>query len=178
MVHQPENQETEQEIPGLEFSGPDLRGDAGSIDGTRFSIVVSTYHWDITGKLLAGAISTLRENGVADEDILIARVPGAWELPLASSRVVDGGEVDAVICLGCVIRGETTHDQHINTTVSNELGRLSGRTGIPIGFGLLTCNTVEQATARAGGDVGNKGEEAAIAAINMVRLFEQLDGWS
>ena len=177
MVHQPgQNESGDPAIPEIQFSGPDLKGDSGSLEACRFAIVVSTYHWNITGVLLAGAIRTLRDHGLRDEDITVARVPGSWELPPAASRIVDGGEADAVICLGCVIRGETTHDQHINTTVSTELGRLSARTGIPIGFGLLTCNTREQAEARAGGKAGNKGEEAANAAIQMVRLFEQLDG--
>jgi 6,7-dimethyl-8-ribityllumazine synthase len=136
----------------------------------RYAIVVSTYNSNITNKLLAGAIETLANSGVADGDIVVVRVPGAWELPLAATQLAKEASICAVITLGAVIRGETTHDQHINRAVSNALMDLMNKTGKPIAFGLLTCNTMEQAIHRAGGNVGNKGCEAAEAAVEMVRL--------
>ena len=136
----------------------------------QYAIVVSTYNSNITNKLLVGAVETLEAAGIDSRNILVARVPGAWELPLAASALVAKPSVCAVITLGAVIRGETTHDQHINRAVSNALMELMTTTGKPIAFGLLTCNTLEQAIHRAGGNVGNKGCEAAEAAIEMVRL--------
>jgi len=136
----------------------------------RYAIVVSTYNLNITNKLLAGAIETLTTAGIAPGDIVVARVPGAWELPLAATLLAKDPSISAVITLGAVIRGETTHDQHINRAVSNALMDLMNQTGKPIAFGLLTCNTLEQAIHRAGGNVGNKGCETAEAAIEMVRI--------
>ena len=137
----------------------------------RYAIVVSTYNANITNKLLNGAIETLESAGASAQDIVIARVPGAWELPLAATALAKRPEICAVITLGAVIRGETTHDQHLNRAVSNSLMELMNETGKPIAFGVLTCNTLEQAIHRAGGNVGNKGCEAAEAAIAMVRLM-------
>ncbi len=145
------------------------------VSGSRVAIVVSSYHKDITGKLLDGATATLTEIGIATEDIYSAWVPGSWEIPLAAQRLLETEKWDAVICLGCVIRGETTHDQHINTTISNALGMLSLDYSKPVAFGVLTCNTIEQAEARCGGAVGNKGVEAAEAVLHMLALFEEID---
>lgn len=145
------------------------------VEGTRVGIVVSSYHRDITGKLLDGAIATLHEVGIGDSDIFVAWVPGSWEIPLAAQRLLDSEKWDAIICLGCVIRGETTHDQHINTTISNALGMLSLDHCSPVAFGVLTCNTLEQAQARSGGAVGNKGIEAAEAVLHMLSLFEEIE---
>lgn len=142
--------------------------------GRTFAIVVSRYNESITGKLLQGALQTLRAAGVDDESITIAWVPGAWEIPLAAQRLACSRRFAAVLCLGAVIRGETTHDQHINRQVSLSLGQLSLDTGIPIAFGVLTCNSLEQAIHRAGGNVGNKGIECASAALEMVTLLEQI----
>jgi len=142
--------------------------------GRTFAIVVSRYNESITGKLLQGALQTLRAAGVDDESITIAWVPGAWEIPLAAQRLAYSRRFAAVLCLGAVIRGETTHDQHINRQVSLSLGQLSLDTGIPIAFGVLTCNSLEQAIHRAGGNVGNKGIECASAALEMVTLLEQI----
>lgn len=136
----------------------------------RYAIVVSTYNSNITNKLLTGAIDTLTAVGIASNDIVVVRVPGAWELPLAATLLAKDPSINAVITLGAVIRGETSHDQHINRAVSNALMDLMNQTGKPIAFGLLTCNTLEQAIHRAGGNVGNKGCEAAEAAIEMVRV--------
>ncbi|HTN76701.1 MAG TPA: 6,7-dimethyl-8-ribityllumazine synthase, partial [Pirellulaceae bacterium] len=140
----------------------------------RVAIVVARYNESITGKLLAGAIETLVSRGVADEMIDVAWVPGAWELPLLAQHFATTGAYSAVICLGAVIRGETTHDQHINTQVSNSLGQIALDADLPVLFGLLTCNTYEQAAARAGGNVGNKGSECALAALEMANVLEKL----
>lgn len=140
----------------------------------RFAIVVSRYNEQITNKLLAGALETLRGSGVADDRIDVAWVPGAWELPLVADRLAQSRRYGAVLCLGAVIRGETTHDQHINRHVSLSLGRTSINTGVPVLFGVLTCNSLEQAIHRSGGRVGNKGIECAEAALEMVSLLRQL----
>ena len=150
-----------------------LEGETGSIDG-RFAIVVSRYNDHITGKLLAGAVETLREAKIADGAIDVAWVPGAWELPLVAQRLACSGRYLAVICLGAVIKGETTHDEHINRQVSLSLGQIALETGLPVIFGVLTCNTLEQAIHRSGGNVGNKGVECAEAALEMVRLLARL----
>jgi 6,7-dimethyl-8-ribityllumazine synthase len=140
----------------------------------RFAIVVSRYNETITGKLLRGAVETLLGGGVADGEIDVAEVPGAWEIPLVAQRMAASGQYVAVLCLGAVIRGETSHDQHINRQVSTSLGRISLETGVPVLFGVLTCNTLEQAIHRSGGNVGNKGVECAEAALEMVRLLGKL----
>jgi len=140
----------------------------------RFGIVVARYNDSITGKLLNGAIETLTSAGVPDEAIEVAWVPGAWEVPVAAQRFTASGRFAAVLCLAAVIRGETTHDQYINHQVSTSLGQLALEFKLPVLFGVLTCNTLEQAIHRAGGNVGNKGSECAEAALEMVDLFRQL----
>jgi 6,7-dimethyl-8-ribityllumazine synthase len=117
-----------------------------------------------------GAVHTLQAAGLSPDRILIAEVPGAWELPLACREMANRDHVSAVLALGAVIRGETSHDQHINRAVSNALMDLMMSTGKPVGFGLLTCNTMEQAIHRAGGNVGNKGQETAEAVLAMLEL--------
>jgi 6,7-dimethyl-8-ribityllumazine synthase len=150
-----------------------LDGKTGPVSG-RFAIVVSRYNEHITGKLLAGAVETLRAAGVNDEAIDVAWVPGAWEIPLVVQRLAQSDNYAAVLCLGAVIKGETTHDEHINRQVSLSLGEIALRTEVPVLFGVLTCNTVEQAIHRSGGNVGNKGVECAEAALEMVRLLQKL----
>lgn len=149
-------------------------GDTKPISDARYAIVVSRYNEAITSKLLAGAIETLTERGVPDDHIDVAWVPGAWELPLIAREMALDRDYDAVLCLGAVIRGETTHDQHINTQVSQSLGQIALDQGLPVLFGVLTCNTYEQAEARAGGAVGNKGSECALAALEMASLLTKL----
>ena len=151
-----------------------LQGHEGQVQG-RFAIVVSRYNETITDKLLDGAVTTLHERGIADDCIDVAYVPGAWEIPLIASRLVMTGQYVAVLCLGAVIRGETTHDQYINRQVTDSLGRLAMESGVPVAFGLLTCNSMEQAIHRAGGNAGNKGVECAEAALEMARLLAQID---
>lgn len=152
-----------------------ISADSSSVpSGSRFAVVVSRYNESITRKLLDGATQTLTAAGVRDENIDVAWVPGAWEIPLAAARLARSERYAAVICLGAVIRGETTHDEHINRQVSLSLGQIALYTGVPLPFGVLTCNTLEQAIHRAGGNVGNKGVEAAEAALEMVRLLAEL----
>jgi 6,7-dimethyl-8-ribityllumazine synthase len=150
-----------------------LDGKTGPASG-RFAIVVARYNEHITAKLLAGALETLRAGGVADQAIDVAWVPGAWEIPLVAQRMARSANYVAVLCLGAVIKGETTHDEHINRQVSQSLGQIALETGLPVLFGVLTCNTREQAIHRAGGNAGNKGVECAEAALEMVRLLGKL----
>lgn len=140
----------------------------------RFAIVVSRYNESITSKLLRGALETLCQHGVHDEAIDVAWVPGAWEIPLVAAKMAHSQQYAAVLCLGAVIRGETSHDQHINRQISLGLGALAVETGIPVLFGVLTCNSLEQAIHRSGGNVGNKGVECAEAALQMVSLLGKL----
>ena len=142
--------------------------------GDRFAIVVAEWNRSITAKLLDGAVATLTAAGIDDERIDVAWVPGAWEIPLVAERFAAGGEHAAVICLGAVIRGETTHDEHINRGVSLALSQIGLGSSLPVLFGILTCQSMEQAIHRAGGNVGNKGAECAEAALQMVGLLKGL----
>ena len=154
--------------------------------GGRFAIVVARFNESITSRLLDGALETLTKHGVLSDDIDVAWVPGAFEIPAAAARLAASGRYLAVLCLGAVIRGETTHDQHINRAVSIALAEIGVRTGVPALFGVLTCNTLEQAVARSGGQagtrgkdrpdsrIGNKGSECAEAALEMVSLMAKL----
>lgn len=144
----------------------------GDVSSNSFAIAVSRYHESLTSQLLEGALATLAESGVAEDNICVVHVPGAFELSAAAARLLKN--FDSVICLGIVIKGDTTHDQYINSAVSHTLAQLAVDSGKPVGFGLLTCNTMDQAVARCGGSVGNKGQEAATAAVQMIQLFNQL----
>lgn len=140
----------------------------------RFAIVVARWNETITRRLLDGAIATLKQHNVTDEAIDVAWVPGSFEIPLAAQRMANSGRYAAVLCLGAVIRGETSHDQHINRAVSLALSQLALAADVPVLFGVLTCETMEQAIHRAGGNVGNKGAECAEAALLMVGLLKNL----
>ena len=152
----------------------------------RFAIVVSRFNPSITSRLLCGALETLQAHGVADAQIDVAWVPGAFEIPTVAERMAASGRYVAVLCLGAVIRGETPHDQHINRAVSIALAEIGVRHGLPVLFGVLTCNTLEQAIARSGGQagtkgkdsaqsrIGNKGSDCAEAALEMVDLLAKL----
>ena len=140
----------------------------------RFAIVVSSWNKSITSKLLDGAIEGLLAKGVAESAIDVAWVPGSWELPVVTEKFAQSRQYEAVLALGAVIRGETSHDQHINRAVSGSLSDIGVRTGVPVLFGLLTCETMEQAVHRSGGNVGNKGTECAEAAIHMAGLLKNL----
>jgi 6,7-dimethyl-8-ribityllumazine synthase len=146
----------------------------GRAAGFRFAIVVSKYNDFVTDRLQAGAVATLTDAGVASGDLTLIRVPGAFEIPLAAQHAAGSGRFDAVVCLGCVIRGETPHFEYIASAVSHGLTKAAAATGIPITFGVLTTNSVEEALARAGEGAGNKGREAAVAAIEMAEVVAQL----
>lgn len=141
-----------------------------------FAIVVSRYNESITSKLLEGAVTTLRAANVPDEKIVVAWAPGAWEIPVIAQKLAKSGRFAAVLTLGAVIRGETTHDQHINRGVSLGLNQIALETGVPCLFGVLTVNSLDQAIHRAGGNVGNKGVECAEAALMMAGVMQNLPG--
>jgi len=140
----------------------------------RLAIVVSRWNESITRRLLDGAVVTLTSRGIPEEMIDVAWVPGAWEIPLVAQQLAGSRRYRAILCLGAVIRGETTHDQHINRAVSTAISEIALETGIPVLFGILTCETMEQAIHRAGGNVGNKGIECAEAALQMIGLLKNL----
>jgi len=149
-----------------------IEGD-GRAQGFRFALIVSTYHDFITDKLQAGALAALGAAGAGGE-IVIVRVPGAFELPIAAQHAAESGRFDAVICLGCLIRGETPHMEYIASAVADGLSAAASATGVPMTFGVLTTNSVEEALARAGDGASNKGHEAAAAAIAMASVVAQL----
>jgi 6,7-dimethyl-8-ribityllumazine synthase len=140
----------------------------------RIAIVVSRFNDFVTDRLLAGATETLVEQGLTESDIELLRVPGAFEIPIAAQRVAEMGRVSAVICLGCLVRGATPHFEYISSACAHGITAAAAATGIPMSFGVLTTNSVEEAVERAGAGDGNKGREAALAALEMVRLFETL----
>lgn len=140
----------------------------------RVAVVVSRFNETISKELLNGAIDCLRRHGVPDEKISVAWVPGAFEIPVTAKRLAFSREFDAVVCLGAVIRGETAHFDFVAGHASNSIGRVSVDSGIPVANGVLTTETVEQANDRAGGKMGNKGFEAALAAIEMANLLAVL----
>lgn len=146
----------------------------GEPDGTgrRFCLVVSRFNRIVTERLAEGARRTLERHGANSDDVDEVRVPGAWELPWAARRAARSG-YDGLVALGCVIRGETPHFDYVCRGATDGLAALVAE-GVPVGFGLLTCDTHEQAMERAGGDAGNKGEEAALAALELVALDEVL----
>jgi 6,7-dimethyl-8-ribityllumazine synthase len=150
----------------------------GSFDATglRVGLVVSRFNRAITERLHAGARQALREHGVAAEAIEMVEVPGAFEIPLCAQWLAASGRLDAIVCLGAVVRGETPHFEYISAAVVDELCRLSVAHRLPIALGILTTNTVEQALARAGAAPGNKGYEAAMTAIEMATLRRTLTG--
>lgn len=140
--------------------------------GMRVGIVVSEWNDKITGALLEGACQTLIKHGVREEDIKIKPVPGSFELVYGASRLVNSGLVDVVIAIGCVIRGDTPHFEYICQGTTQGLADLNREGKIPVIYGLLTCNTLEQAQERCGGMLGNKGDECAVTAIKMVKGWE------
>ena len=140
----------------------------------RIAVVVSRFNDFITERLLEGAHEALRERGIAADDLELLRVPGAFEIPIAAQRIAETGRVAAVICLGCVIRGATPHFDYISSACAHGITAAASATGVPMTFGVLTTNSVEEAIERAGPDDVNKGREAALAAVDMARLFEGL----
>jgi len=142
--------------------------------GLRFGIVVSRFNSFITERLLAGALEALAQAGATEKQIEIVRVPGAFEIPLAAKKLAASGRPDAVICIGCVLRGETSHFEHISSEVARGVQLAQMDTGIPATFCVLTCDTLEQAIDRAGLKGGNKGFEAGLAAVEMATLSRKL----
>jgi 6,7-dimethyl-8-ribityllumazine synthase len=142
--------------------------------GRRIGIVVSRFNANITARLLAGALEALRAHGAAEEDLTVVYVPGAFELPLAAQQVARKANVQAVICLGAVIRGETPHFEYVAAEAAAGIGAVARACGLPVTFGVITADTMEQALARAGGGAGNKGYEAALAALEMADLLERI----
>lgn len=143
-------------------------------EGLKFAIVAGRFNDFITEKLVAGAVDYLTRHGGRREDMLIVRVPGAFEIPLAAKKLAASAEYDAVICVGAVIRGATPHFDFVAGECAKGLAVVSLESGVPVGFGVLTVDTIEQAVERAGSKAGNKGVEAAAAALEMVRVLQQL----
>ena len=148
----------------------------GSFDGSRLriAVIVSRFNDTIGKRLLTGALDCLNRHGVSEHDVIVAYVPGAFELPVAAKRLAASGEVDAVVCLGAVVRGETPHFDHVAGRAAMGIGEASATTGIPVIFGVLTTETTDQAMDRAGGKLGNRGFDSALAAIEMANLFASL----
>ena len=142
----------------------------------RFALVVARFNGTIVEDLVAGALDGLRRHGVGDDAIDLVRVPGSFEIPLVAQKLAATGNYAALICLGAVIRGETSHYDIVAGEAAGGVGRAALSTGIPVIFGVLTCETLDQAINRAGGKAGNKGFEAALAAIEMVNLLRKLPG--
>lgn len=141
----------------------------------RVAIVVSRFNDFITERLLTGAEVTLRAAGVASNDVVVLRVPGAFEIPIAAQRLAETAHVDAVVCLGCLIRGATPHFEYIASACAHGITAAAAATGVPMTFGVLTTNSIEEAAARSAPGEGNKGREAAQAAIDLVRALQTLD---
>ena len=138
------------------------------------AVVVSKYNDFVTDRLQVAALAALAAAGVASSDITVVRVPGAFEIPLAAQHAAESKRYDAIICLGCLIRGETAHFEYISSAVSHGLTAAAAATGVPMAFGVLTTNSAEEALARAGEGSGNKGHVAAVAAIEMAQVVAQL----
>ena len=144
--------------------------------GLRFALVVSRFNEALTSRLESGAVDCLLRHGADEQSISIFRVPGAWEIPMLAGKLADVGGFDAIISLGVLVRGGTSHFDLIAAEVAKGLAHASMRSGIPLTFGVITADTLEQAVERAGTKLGNKGWEASLAAIEMARLYSELDG--
>ena len=142
--------------------------------GFRFALVVSRYHDFVTDRLQAGALEALEAADVASDDVAVIKVPGAFEIPVAARRAAETRQFDAIVCLGCVIRGGTPHFEYIASAVASGITSAAADTGVPMTFGVLTTNSVEEALARAGSRSANKGWEAAAAAVEMATLVKRL----
>jgi 6,7-dimethyl-8-ribityllumazine synthase len=153
---------------------PHYEGELRAPEAARFAIIASRWNPRITDALVTGARQSLAGNGVADAAVDVVRVPGAWEIPVAAARIAAGGQHAAIIALGCVIRGDTRHYEHVADRCAEGLMRVSLDFGVPVINGVLAVERIEDAEVRAGGSHGNKGEEAALAAIEMAQLLEQL----
>jgi len=141
----------------------------------KFALVASRYNDFVVDKLLKGAVEALRRHGASDQQIDIVRVPGAFEMPLIVRKLATSRRYDAIVALGAVIRGDTPHFEYVAGECASGIARIASETGVPVGFGVLTVETVEQANDRAGGKAGNKGAEAAHAALELANLLRRLD---
>ena len=157
-------------MPHTEIAGA-LRG-----EGLRVAIAVARFNSFITDRLLGGALDGLRRHGVADDAVTVVRVPGSWELPLTAKALAESGKYDAILCLGAVIRGDTPHFDYVAGEAAKGIGQAMMSTGVPVAFGVLTTNTLEQAIDRAGAKSGNKGFDAAATAIEMANVLGQIRG--
>jgi 6,7-dimethyl-8-ribityllumazine synthase len=153
---------------------PELRGEVSG-RGRRFAIVASRFHKEICARLVEGARAALRRHGAADRDVAVVWVPGAFEIPQVARRLAVQGEFDALICVGCVIRGETPHFEYVAGEAARGIADVGLTTGVPVTFGVITAESLAQARDRAGGKVGNRGEEAALAALELVGLLRALE---
>jgi 6,7-dimethyl-8-ribityllumazine synthase len=144
-----------------------------SPSGLRFAVVASRFNEFVTSRLLAGALDALERTGAAESDITVVRIPGSFEIPLAAKKLAQTKKYDALICLGTLIRGETPHFEYISNEVTKGIGLVSLEFGLPVAFGILTADSVEQAIDRAGMKSGNKGFEAAMSAVEMANLLKQ-----
>ena len=151
----------------------ELRGDLNA-EGLRFGVVVSQFNAFITDRLLAGALDALTRAGAREDQIEIVRVPGSFEIPLTAKKLAGKGRFDAIVCIGCVLRGETSHYDYVASETARGIQLAQLDTGVPMGFCVLTCDTLEQAIDRAGLKGGNKGYEAGLAAIEMARVLRDL----
>ncbi len=157
-------------MPHLEIEGA-LQG-----AGLQVAIAVARFNSFITDRLLGGAMDGLKRHGVAEEAITVVRVPGSWELPVTVKALAESGRYDAIICLGAVIRGETPHFDYVAGEAAKGIGQVQMATGVPVAFGVLTTNTLEQAIDRAGAKAGNKGFDAAATVIEMASVLKQIRG--
>jgi 6,7-dimethyl-8-ribityllumazine synthase len=155
---------------------PQIHQGNWTAQGKRFAIIVSRWNEFVADKLLEGAVGALGKTGARDEDIEIYRCPGAFELPGLARRVADSGRFDAIVCLGVVIRGATPHFDVVVNQTTRGIAQISAEAKLAVGFGVLTCDTIEQAIERAGSKGGNRGADAAMAAIEMANLYDKLAG--
>ena len=160
----------------IQHGGYMARTIQGKLDakGSRFAIVISRFNSFVSDRLLNGALDALERQGAAPDDITIVWVPGSFEIVLAAKKLAFSQQYDAVICLGALLQGETPHFQYISSVVTKGIGNVSLESGVPVIYGILTCNTLEQAIDRAGLKSGNRGFDAALSAIEMVQVIKQL----
>ncbi|MCP4592329.1 MAG: 6,7-dimethyl-8-ribityllumazine synthase [bacterium] len=146
------------------------------VEGQKFAVVVSRFNEFITGKLLTGALDALERHGANPKNITVVRVPGSFELPATANKCARSKRFDAVVCLGCLIRGQTPHFDVIAAEAAKGIAHVGLETGVPVTFGVITADTLEQAIERAGSKAGNKGADAAVTAIELFNLYRQLEG--
>lgn len=161
----------------MSSEGSHAERSSGSVDaaGVRVAVLVARFNGDVTERLLEGALECLHAHGAVEGDVDVYRVPGAWELPQAAARVVEAGRHDAVVALGCVIRGETPHFEYVSAEANRGLGAVARGSKAPLAFGVLTTDDRAQALARAADGPGNKGYEAALSVLQMVALYRSLE---